>query len=139
MNIADILQYGVIGLGFLLAVLAYRLLSSEQRVKIPRKKMLYSIYVFMLFSVTLCVIGFYSLIHSDQIFEEQKKVTEARYAIENNLKKFEAVGMKNIRKYVNPEYSDEFIKKVVRAYPEKFEMVTMNDSLDPVGIKLKTN
>lgn len=60
-NPAELLGYGAIGLGFMLAVLTYRLLSSEQsRDSEPRKKMLTSIYVFMSFSMTLTALGFVS-------------------------------------------------------------------------------
>ena len=54
----NILSYGVIGLGFLLAYLAYRLLGREQSNAIPRRSILIAIYVFMVFSVCLCIIGF---------------------------------------------------------------------------------
>ncbi len=36
LNIVEILQVGVIGLGFLLAFMAYRLLSQEMKLKEPR-------------------------------------------------------------------------------------------------------
>ena len=60
MSVVDILQIGVIGLGFLLAVLAYHLLTKEQKQNPPRGVILNSIYVFMFFSVALCVIGILS-------------------------------------------------------------------------------
>lgn len=57
LNVYDILGYGVIGLGFLLAVLAFRLLSAEQK-RDPRQEIIRAIYIFMVFSVVLCIIGF---------------------------------------------------------------------------------
>ncbi|MEJ2122546.1 MAG: hypothetical protein P8Z76_17965, partial [Alphaproteobacteria bacterium] len=57
---ANILNYGAIGLGFLLAFLAYRLIAKEQKHESPRKTLLRAVYVFMLFSVTLTVMGFTS-------------------------------------------------------------------------------
>ncbi len=58
LNIVSILQSGVTGLGFLLALLAYRLLSKEQSAdKKSDPKILQSIRYFMGFSVTLCLIG----------------------------------------------------------------------------------
>ncbi len=54
----NILSYGVIGLGFLLAFLAYRLLGREQQNTEPRRSILVAIHVFMIFSVVLCIIGF---------------------------------------------------------------------------------
>ena len=50
MNIAAILGYGAIGLGFLLAVLAYRLLASDRTRERP-------IYVFMVFCLALLGVG----------------------------------------------------------------------------------
>lgn len=57
MDAYRILSYGTIGLGFLLALLAFRLLSTEQRKDSPRRSILNSTYVFMAFSLTLCIIG----------------------------------------------------------------------------------
>jgi hypothetical protein len=59
MDIAfKILGYGVIGLSFLLAFLAFKLLLTEQKQKKPRENLLKSIYIFMGFSTVLCTIGF---------------------------------------------------------------------------------
>lgn len=52
----EALKYGLIGLGFLLALLSFWLLTSEQRKSQPRTRMLRSIYIFMGFS--LLVLGF---------------------------------------------------------------------------------
>jgi hypothetical protein len=60
LNVVQILQIGVIGLGFLLAVLAYNLLTKEQKQSKPRADILKSVYVFMSFSVVLCIIGIIS-------------------------------------------------------------------------------
>jgi len=60
MNVVQILQIGVMGLGFLLAVLSYHLLTKEQKQEAPRSVIIKSIYVFMFFSVVLCVIGMLS-------------------------------------------------------------------------------
>ena len=56
-TVVNILSYGVIGLGFLLALLSYRLLSNEQKRDVPRKSILNSILIFMVFSVLLCLVG----------------------------------------------------------------------------------
>jgi hypothetical protein len=56
-NAASILGYGAIGLGFLLAWLAYRLLLQEQRVREPRANILKSIYFFECFCVVLVLFG----------------------------------------------------------------------------------
>lgn len=59
-DVVSILQIGVIGLGFLLAVLAYHLLTKEQKQDKPRSEILKSVYIFMFFSVVLCVVGIVS-------------------------------------------------------------------------------
>jgi hypothetical protein len=53
-----ILSYGAVGLGFLLAFLAYRLLAKEQAGARPRPTMIRAIYSFMGFSFLLCLLGF---------------------------------------------------------------------------------
>jgi hypothetical protein len=55
---AKLLSYGAIGLGFLLAFLAYLLLSHEQKVPKPRQAIIRAIYSFMLFSFVLAMLGF---------------------------------------------------------------------------------
>jgi hypothetical protein len=60
MRLYDILSYGVIGLGFILAMLAYQLLTREQQQRSGRSKILRAIYGFMIFSVVLCLIGFFA-------------------------------------------------------------------------------
>lgn len=56
-DITRILGIGIIGLGFLLAFLAFRLLNREQAVAKPRETILKAINRFMIFSVGLCIIG----------------------------------------------------------------------------------
>ncbi len=55
-----ILGLGTIGLGFLLAFLAFRLLNREQNIKAPRDMILTSITRFMIFSFLLCALGLFS-------------------------------------------------------------------------------
>jgi hypothetical protein len=57
-NLLDALRYGVIGLSAILAILAYVLLSSEQKRDKPRENILSSIKLFMLFSALLTLVGF---------------------------------------------------------------------------------
>jgi hypothetical protein len=60
LSVYNILGYGVIGLGFLLAFFAYCLLAREQQKAEASRPVLTAIYVFMLFSVVLCGAGFAS-------------------------------------------------------------------------------
>jgi hypothetical protein len=57
LDVVKVLSYGVIGLGFLLALFSYRLLSKEQKLATPRREMLRAINIFMAFSVSLCLVG----------------------------------------------------------------------------------
>lgn len=136
MNIPEILKYGVIGLGFLLSFLAYRLLSQEQKIEVPRKPILVSIYVFMTFAITLCMIGFFSK-GPDTTNEITEEVITAKYEISQNLEEFGVVGMNAIRKYVDATYSNDFIVKVVSTYPDEFEFVCTTDYEDLLGLRLK--
>lgn len=54
---AAVLRYGVIGLSFLLAYLAYGLLQAEARREEPRASMTSLVKAFMAFSVVLSVVG----------------------------------------------------------------------------------
>jgi hypothetical protein len=53
----ELLNYGAMGLGCILAVLTYRLLTQEQKQPHPRGKILIAVYVFMAFSLSLTVVG----------------------------------------------------------------------------------
>ena len=57
LDVPLILQRGVIGLGFLLALLAYWLLRREQSIGNPRNRILAGIKWFMGLSVVLCAMG----------------------------------------------------------------------------------
>ena len=57
--LVQILSVGVVGLGFLLAALAFRLLRNEQKKKAPNAAVIRAIYVFMGFAVVLVVLGGY--------------------------------------------------------------------------------
>lgn len=58
LNLFELLSYGAIGLGCILAVLAYFLLKNEQEQETIRQNMLTAIYVFMGFSTLLVLMGF---------------------------------------------------------------------------------
>jgi len=65
-----ILSYGAIGLGCILAFLSYRLLSREQEKERPRQRILTSIYLFMVFSLSLSTVGFVTEYAKDQKISE---------------------------------------------------------------------
>ncbi|HQU32164.1 MAG: hypothetical protein HRU72_05620 [Planctomycetia bacterium] len=72
MDAYRILSYGTVGLGFLLALLAFRLLSGEQKQKSPRVAILRATYAFMAFSLILCVIGLAS-----DLIKPTKSITQS--------------------------------------------------------------
>ena len=97
-NVSDILGYGVIGLGFLLALFAFRLLSNEQKRDEPRKSMIRAIYSFMLFSLLLSVIGFageFSKI-SESEQEQITKLQDSLTGCEQKGKELEKAHQKKI-------------------------------------------
>lgn len=70
-DVVKILGYGVIGLGFLLAFFAFRLLSKTQSQPNPNRSVLRSIYFYMVFSIVLCGIGFASQVFDQRRSQEQ--------------------------------------------------------------------
>lgn len=72
-NPAQILSFGVIGLGFLLALLSFWLLQKEQGKKTPNARILKSIYIYMIFSFFLCSLGLASEILRDPHSQESNK------------------------------------------------------------------
>lgn len=73
-----LLNYGAIGLGFLLAYLSFRLLSKEQQIVNPRPAMLKAVYMFMTFSFLLSLFGFGTEIFKNK--NESKSETESKFS-----------------------------------------------------------
>ncbi len=94
----NILSYGVIGLGFLLAFLAYRLLGREQQNAEPRRSILVAIHVFMIFSVVLCIIGFGSeYLRSRPTAETAKELNNLRGQLDQQKKESDVLTAKSIQ------------------------------------------
>ncbi|SEM17409.1 hypothetical protein [Halomonas daqiaonensis] len=110
LNFVELLSYGAIGLGCILAILAYLLLREEQRQSKPRKPILNSIYVFMGFSLALSVFGFGTEVWKDSnkvmelqgeismreetiesLRDEAKELTRKLAEVEQNLSSFRVV------------------------------------------------
>jgi len=77
----SILKFGVIGLGFLLAFLSYNLLRKEQKRELPRKILLNSILIFMVFSVIICSIGLFSEFLKRKIDKVGVKAIDHKYVL----------------------------------------------------------
>jgi hypothetical protein len=83
-DVPQILSYGVIGFGFLLAVLAYQLLTREQKKTAPAHSILIAIYVFMAFSIALCLIGLVADQHKSIRDDQPAAVAESYVALSSN-------------------------------------------------------
>lgn len=70
-DVVKILSAGVMGFGFLLAFLAYRLLEKIQDHPVPDQSVLTSVYYFMGFSILLCVIGLASTLLDQRRSQKQ--------------------------------------------------------------------
>jgi hypothetical protein len=75
-DVVQVLQIGVIGLGFLLALLAYRLLSREQSRGKPNADILAQVRTYMIFSLLLCALGLLSEYLKDRHHPEDVKLVE---------------------------------------------------------------
>jgi hypothetical protein len=73
-DVVQILQIGVIGLGFLLALLAFWLLRNEQHKQEPNSQILKNVSIFMFFSMVLCVIGLAAQLLPETHFDKQRIV-----------------------------------------------------------------
>jgi hypothetical protein len=71
LDVVKVLSYGVIGLGLLLAVMAFTLLQREQAKADSDDKILRSVRTFMAFAVVLCVIGVVA-----QFLDQSKKIRD---------------------------------------------------------------
>jgi hypothetical protein len=99
-DVVDILRIGVIGLGFLLALLAYKLLSNKGNKQEPRQSIINATYVFMVFSIACLGIGLLS-----KVFKEKNpievvdiKLLVAKNKITKNLITYKPAGFNNIRR-----------------------------------------
>lgn len=84
LNVVSILQLGVTGLGFLLALLAYRLLSKEQSAEKTNPSILLSIRYFMGFSITLCLIGLVPQVLAAVSAPDEQEMAPLRSQIEQH-------------------------------------------------------
>lgn len=81
LRVHEVLGYGAIGLGLLLAVLAFRLLRREQQQGSLRAAMLRAVYAFMAFSLVLTLAGFWVEARRDVL----ERRLEARQAMEREI------------------------------------------------------
>jgi hypothetical protein len=96
-DVFQILSLGAVGLGFFFGIFAFRLLSNEQKIQEPRPKIIHAIYVFMLFSIVLVMLGVWGKISDrapilaesgtndkalDELFEKTKKDLGLDYEVD---------------------------------------------------------
>jgi hypothetical protein len=80
MNILELLKLGSIGLLFIFPFLAYKLLSDEQKLKYPRRKMLTPIYIYMGFTI---IFGSASLFLEYMKYQAPKHTTSNQPILQN--------------------------------------------------------
>jgi hypothetical protein len=99
LNFANLLSYGAIGLGCILAVLAYWLIRAEQRLVKPRRQLFVAVYVFMGFALLLSGFGFGSELWKDSTDHDGKalseKAAELRAEIDKREKAISEVKQQN--------------------------------------------
>jgi hypothetical protein len=83
-SVVQILGYGTIGLGFLLAFLAYRLLNREQSIESPREGILKAISKFMIFSFSLCGLGLSSEL-AREYFAKNDKIIKTLNPVDGSV------------------------------------------------------
>ena len=89
MSPGQFLAYGAIGVGLALALLAYRLLSKEMDMTVPRPVVIRAIYVFMAFALVLASAGFVSeyLTKTDvQLQTELAKLKQERNSLRDRFR-----------------------------------------------------
>jgi len=121
----NLLVYGTIGLSLALAILTFRLLRAEQTVAVPRRSILTAIYIYMIFTLLLGMIGFTADIinkNKDLIYL-QTQVSELLGAVQfykDNVSKLQSV----INKFDKLKHALELLNKV------KGDKINNWDSLD---------
>jgi len=121
----NLLVYGTIGLSLALAILTFRLLRAEQTVAVPRRSILTAIYIYMIFTLLLGMIGLTADIinkNKDLIYL-QAQVSELLGAVQfykDNVSKLQSV----INKFDKLKHALELLNKV------KGDKINNWDSLD---------
>ncbi|MCP4264062.1 MAG: hypothetical protein GY777_00545 [Candidatus Brocadiaceae bacterium] len=112
MPVVEILRIGVIGLGFLLAFLAYRLLVREQQRDRVRKSFIRATYVFMFFSVVLSIVGLGS-----EYLSENKKTTQKKYVKQAQAKDVKNLCYQNLIKKARKDFPLDSLAEKLRERP----------------------
>lgn len=76
-DIPEILKFGIIGLGTIMAVLAFSLLKREQTRSGERPQMIKAIYVFMAFAIILTLIGLFG--ENDRVINKKMPIIEGKW------------------------------------------------------------
>ncbi len=86
-SILQILQVGVTGFSFLLALLTFGLLTKEQKNQAPRDNILRSIFWYMIFSILLSVVGLisYFLPSSARLQQQLAEQIQQNERLGNNI------------------------------------------------------
>ena len=126
----EFLKYGAISLSFLLAFLSFKLLNKEQEKNNPNFTIMISIYIFMLFSLTLSFSGF-----SLDFFKENNVTKVQMTSIQSNTDLIELKSKikhaeKNLNNMLNTKsgllFQLELIKPNDKQNKELFDKIVNN-------------
>ena len=92
----EVLRLGVIGLGFILALMAFVLLAREQKKAEPHTKIIRALYSFMAFAVVLCGVGLYAQIGSAEDKSALANLRNEKLSLETRLTEYQStLNMRN--------------------------------------------
>ncbi|MEH6526407.1 MAG: hypothetical protein V7723_10060 [Sneathiella sp.] len=120
LDFPEILKLGFVGIAFLLAVLAFLLLKTEQGKDNPRPKMITPIYVFMVFSLLLA--GAAMLLEVRKSDTSDGQIVEA---YKGKLNKINGLIDAKLMHFLSNDSEDEFAKEFADNW--KIEMQDAKD------------
>jgi uncharacterized FlaG/YvyC family protein len=135
-NAYDILKLGVIGLGFLLALLAYRLLRAEQKRDTSRPAIIRSIYVFMGFSLLLCIVGFFSEFAKDSASTDETTLTELKTDNQTKTKEIETLKEQNSQYRVQLQSTMDTLNSLLEGKGAPLESYSNDDPIKKALVKI---
>lgn len=117
-DFASILKLGFVGIGFLLAGLAFLLLKAEQSKDSPRPNMITPIYVFMGFSLVLAGAALFL-----QTQETGSAISEAKVIApyKNKLNSINGLINGKLLHYLSDESTDVFAKEFAKKWEKEME------------------
>jgi hypothetical protein len=104
----SVLSYGIVGLGFLLAGFAFRLLSREQAKKVPSVQIIRAIYVFEVFCAALILAGLANEFMKNELKWTNDALSAKVFSLTNELT---VAHTENTRLSAKADASDQLTKE----------------------------